>query len=272
MVFEKPFLNKGKGEGAMSETPRIVYVTVVRDFGFYDRFFINNPNVNGHTLCPVDNRADNLFITNRYNQFLETYDYDNDAWFVFCHEDFEMKEDIAPILAHLDPGVIYGPIGCRLKVVKKTLFGERVKTLYLGQVVCSNKDGTDPFVEGQALEAPERVDTVDCMCLIVHSSLVHGTGLRFDEKLSYDLYAEDFSIHALREFSVFTAAVQLKCQHWSKGNFCERFYRQLIYLNRKYKDASYAGTCAVIGKQPMPFKSWRRMTLNRLKLLFQKKK
>lgn len=256
----------------MSEDQRLVFITVVRDFDFYDRFFINNGNVNVHTLVPIDNRADNLYITTQYNRFLETYDYDNDAWFVFCHEDFELKEDIAPILSSLDKEAIYGPVGCRLYVSKKTLFGERVKSLYLGQIECSAKDGSGVFSEGQKISNPERVDTVDCACLIVHSSLVHEEGLRFDESLSFDLYAEDFCIRALREYNIFTYAVQLACRHWSKGVFSERFYKQLIRLNKKYKDASYAGTCAVIGKQPAPFKSWRRMTLNRLKLFFTKLK
>lgn len=68
----------------MSEDQRLVFITVVRDFDFYDRFFINNGNVNVHTLVPIDNRADNLYITTQYNRFLETYDYDNAAWFVFA--------------------------------------------------------------------------------------------------------------------------------------------------------------------------------------------
>lgn len=256
----------------MSEEQRLIYVTVVRDFTFYDRFFINNPSVNEHTLYPIDNRADNLYITTRYNQFLDSYDYESEAWFIFCHEDFEVRKEIASLLSGLDKKTLYGPVGCRLVITKKTLFGNRTKSLYLGQVLCSDKDGANEFYEGQKIAAPERVDTVDCMCLIVHSSMVKETGLRFDENLSFDLYAEDFCIRAVREFDVPTYAVQLDCHHWSKGNFCERFYKQLIYLNKKYPDASYAGTCAVIGKQPAPFKSWRRRTMNRLKLLFAKKK
>lgn len=256
----------------MSEEQRLVFVSVVRDFDFYDRFFINNANVNGHTLVPIDNRADNLFITTQYNRFLDAYDYGGEAWFVFCHEDFELKEDIAPILSKLDKRALYGAVGCRLYVSKKTLFGERVKSLYLGQIECSAKDGSGVFLEGQRIDAPERVDTVDCACLIVHSSLVQQYALRFDESLSFDLYAEDFCIRARRECDIPTYAVQLNCRHWSKGYFSERFYKQLIRLNKKYKDATYAGTCAIIGKQPAPFKSWRRMTLNRLKLFFFKKK
>lgn len=53
----------------MSEDQRLVFITVVRDFDFYDRFFINNGNVNVHTLVPIDNRADNLYITTQYNRF-----------------------------------------------------------------------------------------------------------------------------------------------------------------------------------------------------------
>lgn len=257
----------------MSETEQsLVFISVVRDFGFYDRFFTENPYVKKHTLVPIDNRTDNLFIPVRYNAFLESYDYAKDAWFVFCHEDFELQEDLAPVLAGLDRNALYGPVGCRLYTAKKTLFGERKKSLYLGQIVCSNKDGSDLFVEGKKIDAPERVDTVDCVCLIVHSSLVKKTGLRFCTDLSFDLYAEDFCIRAVREHGVATFAVQMACRHWSKGVFGERFYKQLIALNKKYKDATYAGTCAIIGKQPAPFKSWRRMTLNRLKLFFKKKK
>lgn len=256
----------------MSRDQGLIFISVVRDFDFYDRFFTGNPYVNRHTLVPIDNRKDNLFIPLRYNAFLESYDYSEDAWFVFCHEDFELQEDIAPVLSELDKNAIYGPVGCRLYTAKETMFGKRMKSRYLGEITCSNKDGSDLFVEGRKIDKPERVDTVDCVCLIVHSSLVRQAGLRFGEELSFDLYAEDFCIQAARKCGIPTYAVQLACRHWSKGVFGERFYKQLIALNKKYKDATYAGTCAIIGKQPHPFKSWRRMTLNRLKLFFSKRK
>ena len=248
---------------------RIVFVSVVRDYAFYDRFFTNNPAVNRYVLNPIDNRSENLHITTRYNRFLDSYDFGKDAWFVFCHEDLEMKEDPALILEKLDKGALYGLAGRRLEYRKGWFGRPRVKSIGVGSLIHSDKNGDFAAVQGEPLPEPLKVDTVDCACLMVHSSLIEKTGLRFDESLSFDLYTEDFCIQAVRNFNIPTYAVDIRSQHWSKGSFSERFYKQLIRMNKKYKDGTYMATCAVIGKQLQPFKAWKRMTFLRLWLFFK---
>lgn len=228
--------HKGQVE-AVSDS--LYIVSVVRDFAMYDRLVRNNPNNAGAEFLPFDNNAENKTIPVRYNSFLNSYDYSKEAWFVFCHEDFQFLEPLSGKLPTLDKGVIYGVFGAKLRVPG------------VGLQIDSNKDGSDMSFRGSPVSKPTTVDTIDCACLIVHSSLVAKYGLRFDENLTYDLYTEDFGIAAQERYGIATKVLPIRSHHYSYGNIQQRFHDQLGYLNDKYADASrvYVTTTAfAIGK------------------------
>ena len=116
----------------------MIIVSAVRDFTLYDKLIRNNPFCARAELVPFDNRVENLSITTRYNSFLDNYDYSKESWFVFCHEDWELKEDLANRLEHLDRGCLYGPIGC---VLNDDIIFSLTKTK--GRISHSAKDGSD---------------------------------------------------------------------------------------------------------------------------------
>lgn len=80
-------------------------ISVVRDFEMYDRLVRNNPFNKGADFSCFDNRQENLGIPARYNQFLNGYDFADEDWLVFCHEDWEVRESWQPLLERLDKTV-----------------------------------------------------------------------------------------------------------------------------------------------------------------------
>jgi len=94
----------------------VIIISVVRDYQMYDTCVRSNPFANCYTVCPLDNTRENKTVPVRYNEFLNSYDFSNPAWLVFCHEDFELKQAVDPLLEPLDTNVLYGPIGARTDV------------------------------------------------------------------------------------------------------------------------------------------------------------
>ena len=220
----------------------MTFVSVVRDSQMYDRLVRNNPNNAGAKFVVYDNSVENSTIPSRYNSFIGSFDYSNPDWFVFCHEDFQFLEPLEPLLLGLPRDSIYGVFGAKLRVPG------------VGLQIDSCKDGSDMSFRGVPVKCPTSVDTVDCACLVVHSSLVAQYGLRFDENLTYDLYTEDFGIYAREKFGIDTKVIPVRTHHYSYGSIQPRFYSQLSYLNGKYADASrtYAtATCHAIGRKDM---------------------
>jgi hypothetical protein len=212
----------------MSEKKQILLVSVVRDFSLYGRLVSNNPNCEGCEFVSFDNRDSNLSITTRYNSFLSSYDYSKDGWFVFLHEDFEFLQPLHICLETLDKNNIYGAIG-----IKKAEYG-----LLIGCNLNSTKDGARLRFLGIPIKKPTKVLTTDCDCMVVHSSLVKRCNLRFDERLSFDFYTEDFQMTAMEKFGVETFVFPLKAWHYSYGSYGMRFFKQRRYLREKYKNAS----------------------------------
>ena len=85
------------------------------------------------------------------------------------------------------------------------------------------------------VETCARVDCFDCQCLIVHSSLVKKYGLRFDEKLLFDMYVEDFCVNAFEKYGVISRTIKIECTHFSRGSINARFHSSLDYVREKYK-------------------------------------
>jgi len=143
-------------------------------------------------------------------------------------------------LAELDKNCVYGTFGANFE-------NQRVAVGY-GKHVCSNKDGSEATEVGIELHAPAEVQTLDCQCVIVHTTLLaRYPDLRFDEKLTFDLYAEDFSINARERFGLPVKVVPLEFQHYSHGRLSERYDAGLRYLAAKYPEVAVAGSCSFIG-------------------------
>ena len=229
----------------------ITFVSVVRDFTLYEEFFQKNNFLSKCTFFSFNNNQDNIGISKRYNQFINSQDATDNTWYVFCHEDFKLNEDLLFKLQDLSKDSIYCPIGAKFNAAGfQFYFREKItlpsRTFY-GQIIQKEKNGKNPELIGRYIQKPKSVDCADCCCLIVHSSLVQKYNLRFDENLTFDLYAEDFCIQAKEKHEIETKAIQLKCEHWSGGNVTQRYYNSLEYLNNKYPHAVYSGTCSLIG-------------------------
>ncbi|MBI5325969.1 MAG: hypothetical protein HZB41_11975 [Ignavibacteriae bacterium] len=89
---------------------KIDFVTVVNDSEQYEKYFVKNNNVNKNNLVKYNNSTDNISITKRFNDYINNRMQD-DTWVIFCHQDFEFREDINNILYSLDKNCIYGPVG-----------------------------------------------------------------------------------------------------------------------------------------------------------------
>lgn len=222
---------------------KLIFISVVRDFEMYDNLVRENKNNKGAEFVFFDNREHNNGIAERYNSFLAGYDYNNSAWFVFCHEDWETKEELFIKLSGLSTDCIYGPIGSASIVTSRNVY--RYTRGFCRQ---SDRNGRR-VVTCKGLMPDGVVDTFDCQCIIVHSSLVQRYSLRFDEHFTFDLYVEDFCIGAYERYGIISKILPINCQHWSYGNITDRFYKLKVYLDTKYNGiySTIAGA-EVIGK------------------------
>ena len=227
---------------------RIVVISVIRDHAIYKRLIENNPNLGGCVLVPIDNSEDNKAIPVRYNRFLSDYDYDKPAWFVFCHEDYEFLEPLQPVLSNRDKNALYGQIGAI--TVKR--FGFLHQWQFCGIITGSARDGGNKMKVGCECPALTPVDTFDCCCMAVHSDTVKRTGLRFDEKLTYDLYIEDFCINAKVSHGIPSLILPCKVHHYSDSLPKARYYQREKYINSKYRSGWFTSTSSFyLGNPPL---------------------
>lgn len=235
---------------------KVVLISVVRDFAMYDTCVRENPCVIGCELVPIDNRERNDGIPVCYNRFLDSRPVDEDAWYVFCHEDFQLQESIVPRLENLGRGDLWGPIGAVTRVWLCLYHQWRL----LGSVGECRKDGSCKRIVGTPVPQGSLVETFDCQCLIVHSSLIQRHQFRFDEKLTFDLYAEEFCMAAKERAGVVSRILPLAACHWSGGSVQPRYYVQEAYVNAKYPQACYTGTSSLAlgGNVPLG----RKLTIN----------
>lgn len=230
----------------------IVFITVTRDHTLYRRLF---KTIDSKSCQTFDNTHSNAPIPKRYNEFLDGYDYSKPSWFVFCHEDFEFQESIEPLLQELPADALYGPIGC----ARKGIFPFRHQA-FLGQLTEQNRDGTGkPWQVGQPVPVLTPVETFDCCCLIVHSTLIEEHHLRFDEELAFDLYVEDFCAMAKVKHGIQSRILPFKATHHSGSKPTERLYRHLPYLATKYPDRDFCASCTYFGTPDLTTKALRRI-------------
>ena len=244
---------------------KVVLISAVRDFDMHAKCIKDNPFCRGCEIAAIDNRKRNDGIGVCYNRFLDSRPADEDAWYVFCHEDFEPKESLTDHLAALDLSCLWGPIGASTRVIGGTYHQWRL----LGSVEECKKDGSNRHTIGTAVPFGTPVETFDCQCLIVHSSLIRKHGLRFDENLTFDLYIEDFCIAAHEKAAIPSRILPFAALHWSGGNVQPRYYRQEAYLNAKYPTVCSTGTSSwILGGNP-PF--FRRLTVAAKRLLLRRR-
>jgi SAM-dependent methyltransferase len=178
------------------DSDSIRFVVVYNNPKVFEKCFASSPYVSGKTVTAYHNENyEPLPIF--FNKTVQEHMQEN-VWFVFCHQDFIIKEDLAARLRGKDTEAVYGPIG--LSIADPRL---------LGMIVQGNRS---PI--GMKLEEDTIVQTLDEMCLVVHSSLFRQ-GLVFDEKFKFHFYGADLCMQAYRlGFDVF--AMQLNCQHRSR--------------------------------------------------------
>ena len=226
----------------------IYFISVVNDLKLYKKYITDNAfviNSSGKIIC-FDNTQENISVPILYNRFLDTYDYNKEAWFIFCHNDWELLQDIRPVLADLDKGCIYGPVGA-----KNVYYNNGAMKLFCGSCCEEKRDGTGRRIIGLSSDKFKQADTLDCQCLIVHSSLVQKYNLRFDNHLSWHLYVEDFCIHAWLSHGIKSYATALRCCHHSDAGYAKtvpaEYMKNLEYLDKKYPNDSFAGVITYIG-------------------------
>lgn len=236
--YDYPIIDFNDSEKEVIIRHDIKIITVCVNPEMYQRFFINNQNVNCNELIYIDNRKHNYGLPKIYNEIIEEY-INEHCWLFFVHEDFEIKSDLS-IIDSLEPDCIYGTFGVKLE-------HGYIPVAY-GKHICSNKDGSDMIETGIEISAPLIVQTLDSQSILINTSLLRKyPSLRFDENLTFDLYVEDFCINAQKNFGLKIKVLPLQFQHYSHGNMTERYYNGLQYLAQKYPDIAVPGSCSFIG-------------------------
>ena len=248
----------------MSET--LTLVSVVRDPAMYQQCIAQNPCCAGCRQVALDNREENRGIPARYNQFLDTAP---EGWVLFCHEDWMPLQPLAPLLQDLDPHCLYGPVGALMEACPHADFIH-----ITGCIRQCRKDGSR-LRWNRGTWPGNETDTFDCQCLLVHASLLREKGLRFDERLTFDLYVEDFCAAAWLA-GVPSRILPIACRHYSGGTLTPRFFQGLDYLRKKYAACEKRFPTPVGrrnsfgGAQEKPIYNYRRSPWARLRYRLKK--
>lgn len=237
---------------------QVVFVSAFTDASLYAKCILENPFVRDNEDIGTQgysNAQDNRSISVRYNQFLNDWDDAKDAWFMFCHSDWEILEDVTAKLDGLDKSVIWGPIGAKL-----LKHHDRWCQVYCGTIHERSRDGTvSRTVWNRHSDTGTPVDTFDAQCLIVHSSLVRRYGLRFDENYQFDLYAEDFCVMAKEIHGIPSQILRLECRHNSILESMDNrrsFFDMVHYFNEKWSanGGAWGEVVMPLGKIQRPVK------------------
>lgn len=225
---------------------KIQLVTAVNNWDQYACYIRKNPFYQGFDLVSYDNTVENVPVPLHYNAFIEQRML-SDAWVIFCHQDFSIREDLVAKLENLPHDCLYGAIGIdvadgcswTLGVRRGRLSLRRGKlaphTRLLGQYWQGfDGDETKAELRGIRVSQPCEVETLDGCCLILHASLIQTLGLRFDPLFAFSLFVEDLSIHVKHAHGIKTKVLQLECFHLSTGGFSADYYEGLLKLIEKY--------------------------------------
>jgi hypothetical protein len=205
LVYERKYKIPRESEAwirtpQLSNSSRIIVIVVYNNKEILDNCFLSShPSINLYKKVLIEN-VSNKGLPTLFNETIKAnLPFEQDSWFVFCHQDFILNEDLSIRLRGKDVNSIYGPIGIQQLGPSKNI----------GQIV-----QTEGLLFGKKIENTYPVQTLDEQCLIIHSNLFKE-GLRFDEKFRFDFYGADICMQAnILGFDVH--AIQLKCQHKSK--------------------------------------------------------
>lgn len=237
---------------------KIKLISPVIDYDMYNKVIKNNKFTKNFELLDIDNRKENNFISKCYNTFLNSYDYSKDSWFVFCHEDFEFLDDVENKILNLSKNYIYGPVGIDINFIDTKK--KEVQVQYKGKYKDKNKAGLCyRSIVFKNYKDGDVVQSLDCMCVIINSSLIKKYKLRFDEELTWNLYVEDFCVNSRIKHGIKARLIEIECCHWSQlDDINERksFFKDLEYLNFiKFKYHIFIGTCGLFGGKSLGFKT-----------------
>jgi hypothetical protein len=219
-----------------NRNPLQIFVPYVNEKMATD-LFEKNSNLSGQSIHLIDNRGRAAGLPTIYNEIIEE-NLDEDTWLFFVHEDFEVQGKLFST-ENLAIEAVYGTFGLKMDGHKPNAFGRHR---------CSEKNGSKALYVGLPITTPTWVETLDCVTILLHTRLLRDRpGLRFDENLTFDLYAEDLCINAQENFGIPVLVVPLEFQHYSKGFVTERYWRGIKHLGDKYPDVGVPGSCSFIG-------------------------
>lgn len=219
----------------------------------FDKVVKNNEYVKDAELLAFNNIEENVEITKRYNTVLAEIansKESEDCWCVFIHQDFGFMEDLNSILSKLDKNCINGAIG--VKIFKGIFFGKNYKSKKWGfktelkltyGMILQGDNGFNFKPHGRKLYFPMKANTTDCCCIILHSSLIKKYNLRFDENLSFHMYAEELCYRAKKDYGVCTKITQMNCYHLGVGSLNQEFDDSVNYLKNKFGLKRIPSTC-----------------------------
>jgi len=185
-----------KKSGRRFDSAEMKFVVVYNIPEAFRKYFSSSPFVSADKVIAYHNMK-NEPLPKFYNETVRKH-LSEETWFIFCHQDFVLREDLKLRLKEKDTEAIYGPVGVRLAAEP-----------FMGQIIQANNE---PI--GASLSEDTVVQTLDAQCLIAHAS-VFRQGLWFDERFPFHFYDADFCMSAYtRGFDVL--ATQINCQHKSR--------------------------------------------------------
>lgn len=229
-------------------------ICVFKNTEIFDKVVKNNENLNDCKIFAYDNTQENVSITKRYNNFIDknvlSLNTKEDFWCVFIHQDFGFMEKISEIIDPLDTNCIYGAMGVRFlhgvfigkKGLERKLGLKNKLKVLIGRFLQGNNDFN--FKEmGYKVNRPYPVETVDCCCIIIHSSLIKKHNLKFDENLNFHMYAEELCYRAKKDYKIKIKVIQIKCYHLGSGALNKAYQESVQYLKEKFKVDEVPSTC-----------------------------
>lgn len=223
-------------------------ICVFNNQEIFDKVVKNNENLKNCEIIAFDNSKENIAITKRYNNFIKEkikLDANNEGfWCAFIHQDFGFMESPNSVFEKLDKRFIYGVVGAKFfNIIHFNRDGfKRFFVKNYGMILQGNNDFN--FHEyGQKIKRPKTVNSIDCCCVIVHSSLIRKYNLEFDENLNFHMYAEELCYKAKKTYKIKTKVVQMDCFHMGTGKLDEEFKKSAQYLKEKFKIKRIPSTC-----------------------------
>lgn len=212
----------------------------------FEKIVRDNQQTTNCEIFGYDNTSENIAITKRYNEFIEKNIKEDspDFWCAFIHQDFGFQEDMDLKLENLDKNYIYGPIGVKFNypVTTDTREGFDPDRLVVYGMI-AQRINQEFITYGEYITQPTIVDSLDCCCIIMHSSLIKKYNLRFDENLSFHMYAEELCYRAKKDYGIETKTIQTKCFHLGIGVLNDEFKASVKYLKDKFKIHKIPSTC-----------------------------